>query len=60
MMQLRYEYALSRIEELLPLVGEDTSANDPLALVLAIMSDFVIAYEKEHFPIGLHLTNLPA
>lgn len=32
MMQLRYEYALSRIEELLPLVGEDTSANDPLAL----------------------------
>lgn len=50
--QMRYEYALSRVEELLPHVGEDTPANDPLALELAIMSDFVIAYEKEHFPIG--------
>lgn len=50
--QMRYEYALRRVEELLPLVGEDTSANDPLALELAIMSDFVIAYEKEHYPIG--------
>ena len=50
--QMRYEYALSRVEELLPLVGEDTPANDPLALELAIMSDFVIAYEKEHYPMG--------
>lgn len=40
---MRYEYALSRVEELLSLVGEDSSANDPLALELAIMSDFVIA-----------------
>ena len=50
--QMRYEYALTRVEELLPLVGEDTSATDPLALELAIMSDFVIAYEKDHYPIG--------
>lgn len=49
---MRYEYALSRVEELLPLVGEDMAANDPLALELAIMSDYVIAYEKAHFPIG--------
>ena len=50
--QMRYEYALSRVEELLPLVGEDTPANDPLALELAIMSNCVIAYEKEHYPMG--------
>lgn len=50
--QIRYEYALSRVEELLPLVGEDMAANDPQAMELAIMSDFVIAYEKEHFPMG--------
>ena len=50
--QMRYEYALQRVEELLPLVGEDTPANDPAALELAIMSECVIAYEKEHFPIG--------
>ena len=50
--KMRYEYALRRVEELLPLVTEDTPAHDPLALELAIMSDAVIAYEKEHYPIG--------
>ncbi len=50
--QMRYEYALTRVEELLPLVNDQTPANDPLALELAIMSDCVISYEKEHFPIG--------
>ena len=50
--KMRYEYALKRVEELLPLVKEDTPANDPLSMELAIMSDAVIAYEKEHYPIG--------
>ena len=48
--KLRYAYALKRVEELLPLVGEDMPVQDPAALELAIMSDYVIAYEKEHFP----------
>ena len=30
--QMRYEYALNRVEELLPLVGEDMPATDPLAI----------------------------
>ena len=47
----QYEFALSRVEELLPLVGEDMSANDRFAVELALMSDVVIAYEKVHFPI---------
>ena len=50
--QMRYEYALTRVEALLPLVGEDTPANDPAAMELAIMSVFVFAYEKEHYPLG--------
>lgn len=50
---MRYEYALARVEELLPLVGEETPANDPRAIELAIMSDCVIAYEKEHFLMGM-------
>ena len=49
--RLKYEYALSRIEDLLPKVTEDTPADAPLASELAIMSDVVIAYEREHFPI---------
>ena len=42
-----YEYALKRVEDLLPQVGEDMPANDPLAMELAIMSDYVIATIKE-------------
>ena len=49
--QAQYEFALARIEELLPLVREDTPANDRNAIELTMMSDIVIGYEKEHFPI---------
>lgn len=48
----QYELAQERIEELLPLVDESTPANDRNAVELAMMSDIVIAYEKEHYPIG--------
>jgi len=48
----QYEFALARIEELLPLVGDDTSAKDRNAIELTMMSDVVIDYEKEHFPMG--------
>ncbi len=48
----QYEFALARIEELLPLVVDDTPANDKNAVELSVMSDIVIEYEKTHFPIG--------
>ena len=47
----QYEFALVRIEELLPLVNDDTPANDRNAIELTMMSDIVIEYEKEHYPI---------
>jgi len=47
----QYEFALARIEELLPLVDDNTPANDKNAVELTMMSDIVIAYEKEHYPI---------
>ncbi|MDR1601563.1 MAG: helix-turn-helix domain-containing protein [Tannerella sp.] len=47
----QYEFALARVEELLPLVGDNTPANDKKALELSVMSDIVITYENEHFPI---------
>ena len=49
--QEQYEFALARVEELLPLVDDNTPANDKNAIELSVMSDIVIAYEKEHFPI---------
>ena len=48
----QYEFALARIEELLPLVEDNTPANDRNAIELTMMSDVVIDYEKEHFPIS--------
>lgn len=46
----QYEFALARIEELLPLVTDETPANDRNAVELTMMSDIVIEYEKEHYP----------
>ena len=48
----QYEFALARIEELLPLVDDNTPANDRNAIELSVMSEVVIAYEKRHYPIG--------
>ncbi len=47
----QYEYALDRIECLMPLVDDSTPANDKNAIELSVMSEIVIAYEKEHYPI---------
>ena len=49
----QYEFALARVEELLPLVDDNTPANDRNAVELTMMSDIIIDYEKEHYPIGV-------
>ena len=48
----KYEFALARIEELLSMVDDNTPANDRNAVELTMMSDIVIDYEKEHYPIA--------
>lgn len=47
----QYEFALARVEELLPMVDDNTPANDKNTIELTMMSDVIIAYEKEHYPI---------
>ena len=47
----QYEFALYRVEELLPLMSDEMSANHPMVIELTLMSDVVIAYEIENFPI---------
>lgn len=49
--ETQYQFALDRIEALLPVVDDSTPVNDPKAIELMMMSDIVIDYEKEHFPI---------
>ncbi|MDE6095258.1 MAG: helix-turn-helix domain-containing protein [Muribaculaceae bacterium] len=48
----QYEYALNRIEELLPLVTDETPTSDKNSIELTIVSDVVEAYEKLHYPIA--------
>lgn len=48
----QYDWAVARVEELLPLVGEDTPTNDPASIELEILSNLVADYSDEHFAIG--------
>ena len=48
----QYRLAQKRVEDLLPLVDDSTPLDDPKAIELMMMSDIVIDYESEHFPIA--------
>jgi len=47
-----YRAAMRRIEELLPLVNDNTPVDDPNYLELDMISDLVEEYEDIHYPIG--------
>lgn len=47
-----YRAALKRIEELLPLVNDNTPEDDPHYLELDMISDMVEEYEDIHYPIS--------
>jgi HTH-type transcriptional regulator/antitoxin HigA len=47
-----YREAVARIEELLPLVDNNTDKNDPNLIELKRLSDIVETYESNHYPIG--------
>lgn len=46
-----YKAAMERIEELLPLVDDNTPLNDKNLIELALLSELVADYEDEHYPI---------
>ncbi|NEW83263.1 MAG: hypothetical protein GZ094_12960 [Mariniphaga sp.] len=46
-----YNAALARIEELLPIVNDETSPTNRYVVELKIMSDIVIEFETAYFPI---------
>ena len=47
-----YRAAMRRIEELLPLVNDNTPVDNPNYLELDMLSDMVEEYEDIHYPIG--------
>lgn len=46
-----YNAAMARIEELLPLVDDNTPKNDKNLVELDLLSELVSEYEDEHYPI---------
>ena len=50
--EIQYNWALNRVEELLPLVGENTSLDDPHSIELELLSNMVADYSDEHFSLG--------
>ena len=46
-----YKAAMERIEELLPLVDDNTPLNDKNLIELDLLSEHVDDYEEEHYPI---------
>ncbi len=50
--ELEYNVLMARIEELLPLVDDNTASTDKNLIELAIISDLVADYEEEHYPIA--------
>lgn len=47
----QYEWAVKRVEELLPLVNEDTPLDNPESIELQLLSGLVADYSEEHFEI---------
>ena len=47
-----YEAIMSRVDELVEIVDDNTSPTDKNYIELDFLTDLVVAYEKEHFPIG--------
>ncbi len=50
--ETQYDAALARIDELLPLVSDDTPIDDPACVELVKISNLVADYEDVHYPIG--------
>lgn len=48
----QYEWAVARVEQLLPLVDDNTPITDPNSIELELLSNLVADYSEENFAIG--------
>jgi HTH-type transcriptional regulator/antitoxin HigA len=48
----QYEWAVRRVEELLPLVDDATPADDANSIELELLSNLVADYSDEHYALG--------
>ena len=45
----QYDWAVKRVEKLLPLVTDETPLDDPNSIELELLSNLVADYSEEHF-----------
>ena len=48
----QYDWAVKRVEDLLPLVNDNTPTNDPNSIELEVLSNMVADYSEIHYSIG--------
>lgn len=48
----QYDWAVKRVEELLPLVNDNTPVDDPNSIELELLSSLVADYSDKHYAIG--------
>ena len=48
----QYDWAVNRVEELLPLVDDNTPKDDKNLIELELLSSLVADYSEEHFAVG--------
>lgn len=48
----QYNWAVARVEQLLPLVTDETPRSDPYSIELELLSNLVADYSDEHYSIG--------
>lgn len=50
--ETQYNWAVARVEELLPLVNDETPENDPSYIELVLLSNLVADYSEDHYSVG--------
>jgi len=50
-----YKAIMARVDELVEIVDDNTPPTDKNYVELDFLADLIVAYEKEHFPIGKFL-----
>ncbi|MCL2651989.1 MAG: XRE family transcriptional regulator [Candidatus Azobacteroides sp.] len=50
--EIQYNWALNRVEELLPMVDDNTPLDDPNSIELELLSNIVADYSDKHFSLG--------
>jgi HTH-type transcriptional regulator/antitoxin HigA len=51
--ETQYNWAVARVEELLPMVDDHTPLTDPNSIELELLSNMVADYSEEHYSLGV-------